>query len=528
MFKRDKTEKTEKQEKKIKKTKNKVKKIGKDSVSIVTINRATENSFALVKNEIYPYDKSRGNKEFFITYLPYKDILTATIEINRNTPEDEITDNIVIKTYDDLALDPNDDYKITYIESPNSSNDSRFYNVFAVNNSLLVGDLSYIAESTKYIDYVAKAPFLMSALYSRNILSPTEIDCFIYLQKDDAFLAIYQNGEYFESRPIRYNLKYIYDKFCELSGNRADEKEFFKKLSTTGIYFENNSERENVIQIFDDMFFYLGDLINSISKINNIKINNLYFCSDIGHIAGVDAFIEERLGLKSKPFDFSIALNQKNYDDITQLDILMMLSAQDYMANKNDDYNYSPFLRPPPIGQRPVGKLISLCVLAFFGAMAYPAYQYGYGLYNQKVTEQKQAEFNEKDRKRTEISNQLTSLQAKKDEKDKEIKGEEDILNRRTNLLSAMYDKKVNYPLKSRAIYDISNIINKQNGLLYKIYNKDQNLTFSIRTDSEKKMTELLNDISNSRRYSVDTELILLDENNQTVAYESNVSVEMK
>ena len=41
-------------------------------------------------------------------------------------------------------------------------------------------------------------------------------------------------------------------------------------------------------------------------------------------------------------------------------------------------------------------------------------------------------------------------------------------------------------------------------------------------------MTELLKAISNTKGYNVDTKLILLDENNQTIAYESNVSVEMK
>jgi len=160
--------------------------------------------------------------------------------------------------------------------------------------------------------------------------------------------------------------------------------------------------------------------------------------------------------------------------------------------------------------------------------MAYPSYQYAVGYQNQKLTEEKQIEFNEKDKRRSEISAKLADLEAKKEQKDKEIAAQSEYLNKRSELLSAMHDKKVNYPMKSKAIYDISNLINKQEGTLYKIYNSDQNLTFTIRTDTEKKMTELLDDISKTRGYSVNTELIVLDENNQTVAYESNVSVKMR
>ena len=82
--------------------------------------------------------------------------------------------------------------------------------------------------------------------------------------------------------------------------------------------------------------------------------------------------------------------------------------------------------------------------------------------------------------------------------------------------------------MKSKAIFDMTNMINKQSGELVAIHNIDENLTFEVRTETEKKMTELLKAISNTKGYNVDTKLILLDENNQTIAYESNVSVEMK
>lgn len=502
----------------------------KGGIPIVTINRATENTFVLNGNTISNYEMSKKSKdkEFFITYIPFKDIVTTNIEISRATPENEITDAITIKTYEDLSLDPGADYKITYLETPTSSNDSRYYNVFAINNTLVSGDLEPIANHTKYIDYVAKAPFLFGALYKRNILTPVGVDCFLYIQKDDAFLAIYQNGEYLESRSVRYNLKFLHDKFSEISGNRMSEKDFFKKLYTNGINLGNDPiERDYLIQIFDEMIFYVGDIVNGISKINNIKIDSMYFNTDIGNIPGIEVFIQDRLGLTPKDFDFSVAINQKDFD-ITQLDILMMLMAQDYMSTKDDAYNYSPFMRPPPLNQRESGKLLGICALAFFAAMAYPAYQYGYGFYNQTIAEQKEAEFAIKDVERKRIEGVLASLQKQIDDTKTKFEEQDGILKKRTSTLIAMFDKKVNYPMKSKAIYDISNMINSSVGILSSIHSVDKNMTFSVRTESEKKMTELLKNISSNPKYSVDTKYIALDKNDSIVVYESNVSVEVK
>lgn len=512
------------------KVKKKKQKVEKGSTTIVTIDRVNEQTFGFAGNEVFHYEriKKGAKNEFYITYLPYKDIQTTTVEVSRSTPDDEVIDAITIQTYEDLSLNPEDDFKITYLESDMSDNDSRIYNVFAVNNTILRGDLGYIAENTKYIDYVAKAPFLMYGLYKRNILPSNTVDCFIYMQEEDAFLTIYQNGKYLDSRPIRYNLKFIWDKFVELTGDRIEIKDFYSILSTDGLISENAINNDNLIQIFDEVFLYIGDLLTSITKLNKISLDNVFFSTDIGNIKGSEEFITERLGVEPKEFDFNIAINQKDFENLTQLDVLMMLTAKEYLINKDDEYNYSTFLRPPPFNQRPVGKLMGVGLAALIAILAYPGYQYAHGFYNQKLTEKKEVEYTQKNKEKKRIEDTLASLQEQINQKIEEIKAEKKILKERSDLLTAMYNKKVEYPMKSRAIFDMSNMINKQDGTLNAIHNVDENLTFEIRTETEKKMTELLKDVSNTKGYAVDTKLILLDENNQTIAYESNVSVEMK
>ena len=63
-------------------------------------------------------------------------------------------------------------------------------------------------------------------LYKKNILSSQDTDAFMVIQEDDAFLAVYQNGEYIQSRPLRYSIKNISDKFSTLSGNKLNDSAF--------------------------------------------------------------------------------------------------------------------------------------------------------------------------------------------------------------------------------------------------------------------------------------------------------------
>ncbi|MSN96752.1 hypothetical protein F1B92_06180 [Campylobacter sp. FMV-PI01] len=501
----------------------------KHNASIVSINRVTGNTFVLSGNEIAKYDilKKGKSKEFYISYLEYRDIATSNVDINRTVPDEEIMDAIVLKTYEELSLEPDGDYKINYMESQTVNSDTRLYNVFVINNAILKNELAEIAKNTKYIDYVGAIPFLFGSLYKRNILAPNDVECFLYLQMDDAFLVIYNNGEYFESRSIRYNLSFIYDKFCEKLGNRIDSHIFFENLKNHGLELDNDLERDILIQIFDDMSFYLGDMITSLSRINNINIKTIYVGSDLGVIKGIDIFVEDRIGLNYKDLDFSVALNQKDFSDLTQIDVLMMLSAQDYLQDKNDDFNYSPYLRPPPLSQRSSGKLFGIIFAVLVAGLAYPTYQYTHGYLMQKETEEKTAEFTEKDAERSRVNDILNSISKQIADIQKDIEKEDKVLVDRENKLNAMYDKKVNYPMKSFAIYDITKLTTNRDGMIHSIKNTDSNLTFSVRTKTEKKMTELLRDISLTGGYSVDTKSIILDEN-QTISYESNISIRMK
>ena len=504
----------------------------KNSSSIVAINKVTQTIFGLSGNQIFEHDFGRTSRanETYVSYVPFKDIITTTVEIPRSVEDADLLDTIVIKVYDDLGLDSELDYKITYTEIVGGSGDGRMFNVFVIDNQILNTEFDAIAARTNYIDYITTSPFLYKNLYDRGILTKDSVDCFIYLQQDDAFLVIYQNGEYLQARQLRYNLKFINDKFGELIGNKIDFSSFKLLLSTYGINLENQEERDYMIQIFDDMFYYISDIINSLNKIYNIKIQNVYFGSDIGKIAGVEIFIENVLNLAYRDFNFNIATNMKEYE-LTQLDILMFLGGQKYMQDKNDEYNYSPFKRPPPLAQRNSGRLIGYALLGLLLGAAWPLYQYGHGFYNDIVANQKQKELDEINAKLAVVQKESKEIQDKVAKIRKEFTAENTKLQNRKGLIDGIFEKKTKYAMKGVAIHSLSNLVNNSNGAITRIVNDDRNITVGTTTGSDKQMTELLKDISvaseNDIKYAVYTRSIVLDENNNSVSYDSNISVEI-
>ena len=144
------------------------------------------------------------------------------------------------------------------------------------------------------------------------------------------------------------------------------------------------------------------------------------------------------------------------------------------------------------------------------------------------VTDQKTTEWREKDAELKKINDTIKDLKEQIKQTRKFFDVENKILTERQDLLTGIFDKKVKYPMKANAIYDMSNLVNQNQGNIVRIQDIDRNLTISVRTSSDKQMTKLLKDISNVKPYAVYTRSIALNDKNSTVKfYDSNISVEI-
>jgi len=494
------------------------------SKNIVTVDPYSLSSYEYDKNVI-----SKGNvrryeqKSFYNSYIQTKDVISSTVDIDNDVSSEDLKDAIEIKAYDELGLESSREYSIFYFESNRADGDFKVFNVIAIDKERLdeiFGELKDI----KYLDYITVAPFLMKSLYNRTLLSAESTDCFVYFHKDDAFVTIYQNGEYVFSKSIRYSLKNISDTFSKELGKRVDENELFAMLSKSGLQNENSAYQQQLMKLFGEVFVYINDVILYAKRAYGLeKIDQIFLGTEIGDIPGVNEFCHNYVNIPTKNLEFKISKNA-NEIDINPLHTLLIINAQDYQTNFDESFNVSIFKRPLPLRQRPSGKLMQLVAASLVVSLAYPGYQF---VEDNFILKKKLTELTEQDQQ---LSIQVAGM--KKDlvaiNKEKEaIQKKLDVKNQdlafRTKLLKEIYRKKVSYPMKAKVLTDLFDKVNRHQSNVVSVDNNSTDMVITVRSTKDKLVTELMKDISVTQGYEVSTELIKKDDN--STYYESAIKV---
>ena len=80
--------------------------------------------------------------------------------------------------------------------------------------------------------------------------------------------------------------------------------------------------------------------------------------------------------------------------------------------------------------------------------------------------------------------------------------------------------------MKGLNLFEITDMINSNSVFITNIKNNDKNLTVAVVSDNEKRITQLIKDISKMPKYSVNTKKIKEDKQNNE--YESDISIEIR
>ncbi len=498
--------------------------IEKRKKSIVTLDPYSLKSYRYRDNVINEESiKKFDDRAFYISYVQTKDIISSTVDIEIGVSDEELHDAIEIKAYDELGLESDKDYSIFSFQSSRNDGEFRVFNVIAIDKAVLseiFGELKEI----KYIDYITAAPFLMKAIYTRNLLPLDKTDCFIYFHKDDAFVAIYKEGEYVFSKSIKYSLGYISDTFAKELGKRVDEKGFFSMLKKSGMQHENSAYQQQLMKIFGELFVYVNDVILFARRSYRLDhIDQVYLGTEIGKIAGLEEFCINYINLPSKYLDFKISKNAGEMP-IEPLHTIMIESAVVYGNSMDDTQNISIFKRPPPLKQRPSGKLLQVIAASFMLSIAYPAYQFVYeSMFLQKDLKNLRQEHNELSKKSNSMRIAMSKVQKDKKEIEKKLSIKSKDLDFRTNLLKEIYHKKVNYPMKAKVLTDLFKKINSHHSKVVLTKESNNTMYITVRSSKDKYLTELMQDMALVKHYDVSTELIKKDDN--ASYYESSIKV---
>jgi hypothetical protein len=462
--------------------------------SIVTID-AYEDRYYILKGQKFKSMNSLSfsNSNFVSAFINNSDIISTTVEISRSIPVDD--DIMEIKAYEELGLDQAVEYLIRYFERE-SEGDMQLFDIFVIEQELLENTFTPIIKETKFIDLLIPTPMLFKAVYDREILSSSGVHCFVYFAKNDAFITFYKDGQYLYAKSIEYSLDHIYDKYCELSGDRVDEVEFFKILESEGLKTIHADYQQNLMKLFGDIFITINDIVIYAKRAFDLPtIDQMFMGSSKGTIIGLDEYSQNYLGLQSSELNFNFNLeNDDWYTD--QLQMMLAITAMEYMEDSDSAVNLTVFERAPVFYKRTSGQFIIATSLSILVGVSYPLV-YLIGSYMNDATNMVLASNEIKLNEESERYKKILGQKKKEiGELDKVIDELAKKYHAKEKTLISIYNKKVKYSLKSELLYSFSKDIRKFKVNTNIITSEGNNFTFSLLSKDDKEITRLIKHIS--------------------------------
>lgn len=497
--------------------------------NIVTLNVYTDKKYIFKDDAFKVLNKLSYNTSNFVTsYVNNKDLITGTVHISRSIPEEDIADIIEIKAYEEIGLDQANSYVISSMEVESEA-EERSYHIFVAEPEVLDSLYLPIKQETKYLDLIIPAPLLFKALYSKEILPDKNTHCFVYFTQNDAFVTLYRNGDYLYSKSIDFSIEQIYNKYCEIVGEKVDEKEFYTVLESEGLKTTNNHYQQNFMKIFAEVFITINDIIIYAKRAFDLDtIEQMFIGSDRGPIIGLDDYSQNYLGLHSSDFNFNYNLeNDEWYTD--QLQYLMLLSSFDYLDDESSFVNLTMYPRAPAFVNRASGQFIISTFAAISLSLAYPLIH----LIGSYVNDAKIYALTIENNQLTQESSKYKKILSEKKKTinglDKKIKKLSTVYQAKTKTLTSIYDKKVNYRLKSGTFHTIADDLTKYDVYVDKIVTEGDRLEFSLLSTNDRKMTELIKYISElhfDELKHIDIERI--EKNTENDYYQGLLKVELR
>lgn len=462
---------------------------------IITVNPYSDESYQYKKQVLKSVDKLEFNNNFVISYVTNRDMIIASFDLGYEVEAEELDDLIYMKAYDELGLDPEKEYSIHH-QKANSDKESNLYTLFITEPELVDRTLQSTLEKTKYIDLLLPAPLLFQTLYNNETLESSEAHCFIYFTMQDAFVTIYKDGKFLYSKSLEYSLEQIYEKYCGIIGEKIDKKEFFETLESEGLKAVDSTYQQHITKIFSEIFLQINDIIIYTKRAYNIEsIGKLFLGSVKSPIIGLGDYGYNYLGIPTFNLDFKFEMkNDEWYVD--QFQYMMVQSGLDYLETPAKVVNLTTTPRAPVFSKRASGQFI---IATFFSSLAALSWPLSYLLisYTNDATNliltSKDTDLNAIDVKYKKIlGDKQKEIQVKK----KEFATLTEIFNGKAKTLTAIYNKKVDYRLKSQFLFDFAKDLTGHEVAVEKISSYEDRYTLHMVSADEKKLTKYIKFIS--------------------------------
>ena len=300
-------------------------------------------------------------------------------------------------------------------------------------------------------------------------------------------------------------------------------------MESEGLKTTDSVYQKNLMKIFGEVFIAINDIIIYIKRAFKLEtIDNVFIGSVRGSIIGLDDYSENYLGLQSADFNFDYHISSDEwYTD--QLQYLMLLSSLDYLDNDTSVVNLTMFPRPPSFLNRASGQFIVATVAAISLGLVYPlVYLVGSYANDAKIfalkmqNDELTAETNKYKRILAEKKKVIAKL-------DTQIATLAKTYSSKTKTLKSIYDKKVNYRLKSEMFYMIAEDLNKNGVNVDMVYTKENTLWLSLVSTDDRKLTELIKYISDTHFNEIDViDIKLIEKDPESAYYKGLLKVDLR
>lgn len=486
--------------------------------------------FSLIKNNtIDPIAKPHFlATQFTSSYLSNKEMIVSNIYISRRVPDEDLHSAIEIKAEEELGINE-EEYIIDFLEVE-SNTEERLFHIFVVKADQLYTLFDSVRNNIKYIDLVLPAPLLYNVLYKQNILQSNGVHVFIYFMHNDAFITIYKNGDFAYSKALDQSLEKMLDKYYEITGQHTGQDTFLNILKHSSSQVSSTASQEALMKIFRELFLNINDVIIYAKRALKLEsIDEIYIGSDIGVIDGIKEHSLSYLGKQSQDFNFKYDIGTNTQYAATQLELLLAKTSIDYIENNTSLPNLTQFHRPPSFEKRPGGKFIISIAIAIILGLTLPLFYLMSSYINNIQIYRYSYQSNELS---GEVDNYKKILAEKKQEinlLNAEERIEAKVYNAKATTLNTIYDKKVNYRMKSQTFYDLTNDLKQYDVSVDKLQNNDNIFSLSLVSEGDRKVTELIKHISNKYYNdikSIDIKLIEKDQNG--TYYKGILTMELK
>lgn len=502
----------------------------KKAVSIVTIDSYSGKSYLLKKDSLTPISKlTFKNNHYYGTYLANKDLIIAPIEVAAGVEEDDLDGLLEDRAYEELGLDPTQEYIIRHQEIESRDQYKRLFQLFVIEQNMFAEIFKPIREQIKYIDLITPAPLLYRSVYDMNVLESKGVHAFLYFTYHDTFVTFYKNGNYLYSKSIPFSLKQIYERYSEMVGETVDEKKFFKTLQKDGLKVLQSDFQQNLMKLFGEIFIAINDIIIYTKRAYDLEtIDQMFIGSELGAIAGLDEYVQNYLGFHSVPLEFDFGISTEEwYTD--QLQYMMAITAIDVMQDPSEHINFTLYPQPPTFFKRPAGQMTAMMIAGLLVAVSWPVYNYIVAKMNDIQTLKMEKE-NEVLSQEANKYKQIIKL--KTDEKDQVSATIKDISNRfvaKEKTLRSVYNKKVHYRLKSDQLTSFSNDLTDFDVQTNLIESDMDSYRITLISPSDKKITQLIKRIS--EKYYNDIKLVdikMIEKDNNSTFYQGVLRVDLR